>query len=108
MTNDQKEIIDIDEAKIMAALSYLGVLVFVPLLVLMRKEDPFVRWHVKQGLVLLAGIVIALLAAAWIPVVGNILFLLLLIVNIIALVQTLLGKRWVIPVIGQLAEKFRI
>lgn len=104
--NNQKDVIDIDENKVMAALSYLGVLVFVPLLV--KKEDPFVRWHVKQGLVILVGGVIALLAVAWVPVIGNLLFLLLMVVDIIALVQALLGRRWVIPVIGQLAEKFRI
>lgn len=108
MANDSNlnDVTGLDERRLMAALSYVGVLVFVPLL--MRKDDPFVRWHVQQGLVLLAGIILALLAAAWIAAVGNVLFLLLLVVDLIALVQALLGRRWKIPGIGQLAEQFRI
>ncbi|MBI4021768.1 MAG: hypothetical protein HY372_00240 [Candidatus Andersenbacteria bacterium] len=108
MVNDDKlkDVTGLDESRLMAALSYVGVLVLVPILV--RKDDPFVRWHAQQGMVLLAGIILALLAAAWIAVVGNVLFLLLLIADIIALVQALLGRRWKIPVIGHLAEQFRI
>lgn len=119
MTNDQipmtnggnrvpklGDVTGLDERRLMAALSYVGVLVFVPLLV--SKDDPFVRWHVQQGLVVLAGLVLALVAAAWVAVVGNVLFLVLMVVDIIALVQALLGRRWRIPGIGQLAEKFWI
>jgi len=36
------------------------------------------------------------------------LFLVLLTVDVIALVQALLGRRWKIPVIGQIAEQFKI
>lgn len=106
MTNDQNEVVDVDESKLMAALSYVGVLVLVPLLV--RRDDAFVRWHAKQGLVLLIGMVIALLAVVWVPVIGNVLFLVLLVVSVIGLVQALLGRRWKIPIIGQVADSFRI
>lgn len=106
MSNDQNEIVDVDESKLMAALSYVGVLVLVPLLV--RRDDAFVRWHAKQGLVLLIGMVMALLAVVWVPVIGNVLFLVLLVVSVIGLVQALLGRRWKIPIIGQVADSFRI
>ena len=96
----------VSENMLFAALSYVGVLVLVPLL--MRKDDPFVRFHAKQGLVVLGGFVVALLAARWIPIVGSVLFLLLLIVDVIALVQALLGRWWKIPIIGMIAERFRI
>jgi uncharacterized membrane protein len=100
------EIVDIDERRIMASLAYLGVLVFVPLI--MRKGDPVITWHVKQGLVIFGGLILALLAAAWSPRLGNALFFLLLVVDIIALVQALVGRQWRIPLIGNLADKFRI
>lgn len=116
MTNDQLpmtkpnppggDVTGIEERYLMAALSYVGVLVLVPLLV--RRDDPFVRWHAQQGLVLLAGFVLAIVAAAWVAVVGNVLFALLLFANVIALAQALLGRRWKIPGVGHLAEKFRI
>ncbi|MGI6029868.1 MAG: hypothetical protein ACOX81_10760 [Candidatus Heteroscillospira sp.] len=38
------------EARLLAACSYLGWLVFLPLL--MRRDDPYVRFHLNQGLVL--------------------------------------------------------
>ena len=109
MSPDQQTgdtVVDIDERRIMASLAYLGVLVLVPLI--MRKNDPQINWHVKQGLVILAGLILALVASAWSPRVGNALFFLLLIVDIVALVQALVGRRWRIPVIGSLADRFRI
>lgn len=106
MPNNQNEVVDVDENKLLAALSYVGVLVLVPLLV--KRDDPFVRWHAKQGLVLLMGMVVAVMAAAWVSVVGNVLFLVLLIVAVVGLVQALLGRRWKIPIIGQIADSFKI
>jgi uncharacterized membrane protein len=97
---------DIDERRLMSALAYLGVLVFVPLL--MRRDDPTIVWHIKQGLVILIGLVLALIAAAWNSAVGSFIFLLLIVVDIIALVQALVGQQWRIPIIGNLADKFRI
>lgn len=103
---DDKQILDIEEKNIFAALCYIGVLVLVPLL--MKKDDPYVNWHIKQGLVVLAIIIVSLVASAWIERVGNLLFLVTMIVNIIALVQALMGRQWKIPLIGTLATKFKI
>lgn len=103
---NQNDVVDIDENKLLAALSYVGVLVLAPLLI--KKDDPFVRWHAKQGLVILVGMIVALIAAAWIPMVGNLLFLILLVVSVVGLVQALLGRRWRIPIIGQIADSFKI
>jgi fumarate reductase subunit D len=107
--NTQKpndNVVGVDDNKVMAALSYLGILVLIPLLV--KKDDPYVRWHAKQGLVLLIGFIVASVASPWIPMLGNLLFLVLLIVDVIALVQALQGKKWRIPIIGDLADKFNI
>ncbi|MFH1354484.1 MAG: hypothetical protein ABIH36_04370 [bacterium] len=103
---DDRQVVDVDENKLLAALSYVGVLVLAPLL--MGRNNSFVRWHAKQGLVILIGMVVALMAAAWMPVVGNVLFLVLLIVSVIGLVQALLGRSWRIPIIGQIADSFKI
>ncbi len=90
----------------MAALSYVAFLVLIPLLV--RRNDPYVVWHAKQGLVILIGLILAVVAAQWMRAPANILFLVLLIANAIGLVQALIGKKWKIPVIGNLADKFKI
>ena len=103
---EEKPILDMEEKNLFAALCYVGVLVLVPLLV--RREDPFINWHIRQGLVVLGVLIISLLASAWIQAVGNLLFLGVMIVDIIALVQALMGKSWKIPWLGDLAGKFRI
>lgn len=104
--NDPGKLIDVDERRVMAALSYVGILVLVPLIY--RKNDAFAVLHAKQGLVILGGYIVAIMAVNWIEVVGSLLFLGLALINITALVQTLLGRSWKIPVIYQIANSFRI
>lgn len=103
---DDKKLIDVEEKNIFAALCYVGVLVFVPILI--KKDDPYVNWHIRQGLVVLAIIIVSLIASVWIERVGNLLFLVIMIIDIIALVQALLGRKWKIPLIGDVANKFKI
>lgn len=104
MPEDQE--LGIDDSKLMAVMAYLGILVLVPLFT--RRQDPFVYFHTKQGVVLLVGFIMALVLAAWVNLLGNILFLLLLLLDVVGLVQALLGRRWKIPIIGQIAEAVRI
>lgn len=93
---------DVEENKTMALLSYIGVLVFVPLLA--KKDSKFAQAHAKQGLVML----IAMVLLGWIPVVGWGVWGLLAIVNIIAIVNTVQGKYWKIPGAHDLAQKMNI
>lgn len=97
---------EFDPSRLMAAVSYVGVLVFVP--IFLKREDPFVNFHAKQGLVIFVGIVIAAIAARWISVIGSLLFVLMLIASILGLLQALLGRRWKIPGIGDIANTFNI
>ena len=103
---DDKQIVDVEEKNIYAVLCYIGILIVVPLLV--KKDDPYVNWHIKQGIVVLAIIIGSLIASAWIERLGNLMFLLILIVDLIAAVQALMGRRWKIPLIGDIANKFNI
>ena len=104
--NDGFDLTGLDEKRLFASLSYLFILVLVPLF--FTQKDPFVQFHARQGLMLFLGLIIAGIAAYWLPALGNILFVLLLIVDVIALLQALLGRWWKIPLIGDLAQKFRI
>ena len=100
------EELGIDESRLYAALCYLAVLIFVPILT--RKHDPFVNFHIRQGLLLLAWLIIALLAAQWSSAIGSLLFLLYVIADVTAIATTLQGRRWKAPLLGSLAEKVRI
>ncbi len=110
---DQK---DIDDNKILAAISYLGILVLIPLLV--KKDSKFVMEHARQGLALFIAEVILWLVDlifGWIPVLGTIVtilvdicFVVLGIVSIIGLIYALMGKCWKIPVVYDFAQGLKI
>lgn len=96
---------DIEDNKLIAALSYLGILVLIPLLA--KKESKFAQFHAKQGLVFL-GVFIIGMFVFWIPLIGWILWLTVVVFDIIAIVQALSGKYWKVPVIGDLAKKINL
>ncbi len=92
----------------MAVLAY--ILFFIPLLT-DAKDDPFVKFHVKQSLALLIMIV-----ASWVigivPIIGWIIAfltpLLVLVLWIIGVINAASGKQKPLPLIGELAEKIEI
>ena len=93
---------DIQANKAMGILSYIGILVLVPILA--AKESPFARFHANQGLILfLAGI--ATMVIGWIPFIGAILSGLMglaaLVLSIIGIVNAAQGKAVELPVIGK-------
>ncbi len=100
---------DIENNKFIAALSYFGLLVLIPLLA--KKDSPYCQFHAKQGLVLLiAGV---LLSFIWvIPILGWIIgifgTLFLLFLFIMGLVNSLGGEAKELPVIGQYGDKFNL
>lgn len=104
----QKEEKKEDEKDLIAVLSYIGILFLVPLLV--SKDNAFVQFHAKQGLVLfLAEIATALVA--WIPVlgwfVGIICWILWVVLAIKGILNVVNGKQVPLPIIGKFAEKFK-
>lgn len=94
----------------MGVLCYLGILVLIPLLT-DSKNDPFVKFHIKQGLTLLIfSIIVSVIGAVpvigWtIAGIGSLFTLVLLIMGIINVVN---GVEKPLPVIGQYADKFNI
>jgi fumarate reductase subunit D len=100
---------DIDDNKILAAIGYLGILCFIPLL--LKKDSAFCQYHGKQALVLfIAEIVVSFVNI--IPFLGQLIWMVaslaFLAVSIIALIKTIQGEEWEIPYLGQFAEKIKI
>ena len=103
---DDKEI---QEGKVLALLSYLGILCLIPLL--LKKDNKFVLFHGKQGLVLFlgelaVGIISIIPFLGWF--IGFISIILFGILSLVGIVQVLMGNYWKIPVVAGLAEKFNI
>ncbi len=97
----------------MCILSYLGLFSLIPYFV--KKDDPFISWHAKQGLLITAVCFVAyffFFVLSMLPMVGtfaailNALFgLTVLGVSIYCIVQACSGKRWAIPVLSQFLAK---
>ena len=100
-----------DQNKLMAILAYLGPLVIVSYLV--AKDNHFVKFHIKQGLVLL--IVEVVIKILWMTIWGiwmmwpllQIINLALLVLVIIGIVNAVNGQEKPLPVVGAWASHFK-
>ena len=94
---------------VMAVLSYIGPLVIISYLV--SRSNQFVKFHIKQGLVLF-GIEIILwilgsvMFSLWFLI--NIVNLFTLVLSIIGIVNALQGKEKELPITGKFAKMFSI
>lgn len=91
-----------NDSKLFAALSYLWLLSIVMLI--LKKDDEFVKFHAKQGTVLFAASIIL-----WfIPIIGWLMQIAVLVGVVIGFLKAYSGERFKMPVIGDLADKINI
>ena len=86
---------------LLGALCYFWVLSLVFLF--LKKEDDFVRFHAKQGVVLFAGSFFT-----WVPIVGWILGVGLFLAAVAGFIKALQGEKYHLPLVFELAEKINI
>jgi uncharacterized membrane protein len=89
----------------MAAIAY--IIFFVPLLT-DAKDDPFVKFHVKQGLLLLILSIFTSILGR-IPIIGIIGWVLglgLFVLWVIGIMNALNGNMTPVPLVGQYAEEY--
>ena len=100
---------EIREGKFFAAVGYLSVLCFVPLL--LKKGNRFAEFHGKQALVLFILEVAASILKA-VPALGDIVFTLAFVVlgilSLVGIVKVLMGEYWEMPVIQEVAGKISL
>lgn len=96
---------DIDENKVIAAIGYIWILCLVPLF--LKRNSSFAQFHAKQGLVLFIAEIVGMLLY-WIPLVGQILFVILIILSVIGIVKALGGQEWELPILGRYAKKINL
>lgn len=89
---------DVQQNKVMAVLSYFGLLVLVPIFA--AKDSRFARFHANQGLILfLASVLVEILSgivSEWIGVLA----LLILALRVVGIVWAAQGKAKALPLIG--------
>jgi len=97
---------DVEENKVMAAISYVFILCLIPLLG--KKDSEYAQFHAKQGLILvISWFIIWVVGAVIWPILflGNIA---LAILSIMGIVNALAGKKWEMPFLGKYANKIKI
>jgi uncharacterized membrane protein len=98
---------DVEDNKILAAISYIGILSVVVLL--LAKKSPFAQEHAKQGVVLfvveLVVYVLGLLPLIGWFIIGPIGSLICLIVSVVGFIKAIQGEFWEIPLIGSFRSK---
>jgi uncharacterized membrane protein len=87
----------------MAVVAY--ILFFIPLLT-DAKDDPFVKFHVKQGFVLFLAGAVAHILSIPLMFIGWILYLGVLVLAVLGIMNAIHHKEEPLPLIGQFAEKF--
>jgi len=96
--------------KIMAVLAYVPFppLFLVPLLA--GRNDSFIEFHGKQGLVIfLVWFALWILSLfPFVVVIAYIGFFALLVAAVVAIVRAWTGNRWEIPILGRWAKKLKL
>ena len=92
---------DIEEGKALAVISYFWLISLIVLLV--KKDNEFVLFHARQGLVL------AILATIFslIPIIGWLLNIVVIIFAVVGIVKALAGETWKMPLLGDFAQKIK-
>ncbi len=99
----------VDNTTLMSILAYIGILVLIPYFT--AKENPIVKFHVRQGLVLLVPEILLWIASEmlWSSLLSPIFTLLnlgLLVLSVIGIINVLHKKQVPLPLIGQYAKHF--
>lgn len=92
----------------MAIVAY--IIFFIPLLT-KDKDDPFVKYHVKQGLTLFLASVIVWMVVQVVPIIGPlfigpILNIAIIVLLVIGIMNAANGVEKPLPLIGQFAKNF--
>jgi len=101
---------DVQEGKMWAFISYLGPLCLRPLLTM--KDNKFILFHAKQGLVLFMCEFASLVIVASIKIIGEafsiIAFIVFVVYSFIGMIKSLQGEYWKAPIVSELDEKTNI
>ena len=97
------------QANVAALLAYLLGWVSGLILFLIEKENKFVRFHAMQSIITFGALTVLFIALGFIPFVGWILMPFLglaqLVLWILLMVKAYQGEKFMLPVIGEMAEK---
>jgi uncharacterized membrane protein len=81
----------------------LGFITGIVFLVV-EKKSSFVKFHAKQSTITFLGLFVISLILGWIPVIGTLILIFILVVWLVLMIKALQGKRFSLPIVGKMAE----
>lgn len=100
---------EIQEAKFFAAIGYLNLLCFVPLV--LKKQNKFAQFHGKQALVLFI-LEIAAGILKVVPALGDLVFTVAFVVfgilSLVGIIKVLMGEYWEMPVVFEISNRISL
>ena len=82
-------------------LGFVSGIVFL----VVEKESSFVKFHARQSTVTFLILLVISLIFGWIPVIGFLVLISILILWLFLMVKALQGERYMLPIVGKLVEQ---
>lgn len=96
------------EPKLAAAIAYLGGVITGVVMLIVEKDDQYVRFHAKQSTVTFLAVLVAHLVLMGVPVIGWLLYVPFIIgvvcLWVFLMVKAFNGQRYKLPYIGDFVE----
>ena len=94
------------EGKVFAILSYLSILCIIPLI--LKKDNDFVLFHSKQGLVIFVGEVAIFILSIVMPWIIRPGMFILLVLSFLGFIAVLKGHYLKLPIVAEIATKITL
>lgn len=82
-------------------LGFVSGIVFL----VVEKESSFVKFHARQSTVTFLILLVIFLIFWWIPVIGFLLLIAILILWLFLMIKALQGERYLLPIVGEMVEE---
>lgn len=104
-TQTQAQTNDIEANKIMAVITYIGILILVPLITGKYKSSPFLKFHFNQAIIFCIGYAVGGLIS-FIPFIGSIVSVVLglglFVLQVISIIHAAKGETKSFPIIDKI------
>jgi len=82
----------------------LGFITGIVFLVV-EKRSGFVKFHAKQSTITFLILFVISLIIGWVPIIGFLVLILSLILWLLLMIKALKGERYMLPIVGKMAEE---
>ena len=93
------------EENVAGFLCYLLGFVTGIVFLIVEKRSAFVTFHARQSTITFLILLVVLILLGWVPVLGFLIWLAGLFLWLFLMIKALQGKRYLLPIVGRMAEK---